>query len=241
MRAIDNLVDEGNSFEEAKKLIKEQWIALSKMSKFENLSSDLSFLGTELNALVNGIHDKDLKLNFIKHYQKLLFYYYLDLLHRKHAKPYREDRLTKHREGGFYHLFGAIKILLRDSDLEKSNFKDLMDAWAEAEPLDDIEEDLPVGLVLYSPKDGADWVKNLKKHEAVNIKEIDAFVRKIRWQLSRGLLNSFMAGYQEFGGIVGLLMSLDFAKRGVFLLTKRFQPKEEVVFASKSFSNNLEN
>lgn len=236
MRAADNAVDEGHDYQFAKHCIKSQWEFLDKSRKVSQEAD--GFLVRELKQLISDLPEESRPL-FIKRYQCLLQYFHYDLLYRKHLKPYSQERLVKHRDNGFFQLFGAIKIILNGEDVDDSgNFRDLVHVWAKSEPIADLAEDLAGGLVLFSQEEGADWIKDLKVGEPVDQKAIDEYVKSIKGKLAQQLLKLAPAAFQEIGGVVGLLMSLDFVKRSIFLPTKKFAPKDQVVYGSRRFDKN---
>lgn len=236
MRATDNAVDEGKSFAFAKECIKSQWEYLDNVHEVDP-DNDL-FLVSELGQLLSDLPEKSRPM-FIDRYLGLLKYFYLDLLHRHYLRPYSQERLNKHRDNGFFQFFGSIKVILNGENVDDNGkFRELTNIWAKSEPIGDLEEDLRCGLVFFTSEEGADWVKELKPGSPVNEQEINSYIDTIKIELSRQMIKLAPAAMQEIGGIVGLLMTLDFVKRSIFLRRKKFAPKKEVIYGSGRFTQD---
>lgn len=236
MRATDNAVDEGQSFAFAKECVKSQWEYLDNVREVDPDTN--LFLVAELAQLVSDLPEKS-KPMFIERYRGLLQYFYLDLLHRHYLRPYSQERLDKHRDNGFFQFFGSIKIILNGEDVDDNGkFRELTNIWAKSEPIGDLEEDLRCGLVFFTPEEGAEWVKDLKPGNPVNEDDVNTYIKSIKSELSAQMLKLAPAAVQEIGGIVGLLMTLDFIKRSLFLKTKKFVPKSEVIYGSGRFTKD---
>lgn len=233
MRATDNAVDEGESFEFAKECVKSQWAYLGNPQELESKTD--GFLVSELSQLLYDLPEASRPM-FVHRYRGLLEYFHLDLVHRFYLKPYSQERLDKHRDNGFFQFFGAIKIILNGEDVDDNGkFRELINVWAKSEPIGDLDEDLRCGLVFFTDKEGAKWVKQLQVGEPVNQQEINEYIDEIKHELSCEMFRLAPAAFQEVGGIVGLLMTLDFIKRSIFLKTKKFEPDDKVIYGSGCF------
>lgn len=235
MRSVDNLVDEGEIFQEAKRVLEGQRETLNSLRNGEPV-----FCQTEFDQALAELTDKipsHLKESFLQKHDALLRYFELDLSHRLNLTPYGKTELDEHIAGGFTSYFAILKIILNDQNLSgKTPYLHLTRIHGEAEPLRDIAEDLEYGLILHARENGAEWIEKLQVGAEVPNQAIDAYVVRRRGGLTKRMFCLAPEAVKEFGGIIGLLMTLDYYKRSFCIAQWRFIPKEPVIFAKKRCS-----
>lgn len=231
MRWVDNLVDEGTSFKQAQEVITNQRRFTNSLLSCNTRDIIQTPDTDELKILASSI-PHPLKVPFLRRWDSLLDYYQIDLIHRFNLTPYSQTDLAAHHFGGFTSWFAGLKIILNGQDLSGDpNFLNLALAHGQSEPLGDIAEDLEQGLVLHSKEDGAGWVECLIPGGEVPYADIDSYVVSRRGKLAKRIFKLAPAAYREFGGIIGLLATLDYYKRVPVIANRRFIPKRQVIFA----------
>lgn len=235
IRSVDNLVDEGEIFQEAERVLEGQRKTLNSLWNGEPI-----FCQTEFDQALAELTDKipsHLKQSFLQKYGTLLECFKLDLSHRLNLISYGKTELDEHIDGGFTSYFAGLKIILNDQNLSgKMPYLHLTRIHGEAEPLRDISEDLEYGLILHARENGAEWIEKLQVNAEVPNQAIDAYVVRRRGGLAKRMFCLAPEAVKEFGGVIGLLMTLDYYKRSFCIARWRFIPKEPVIFAKKRYS-----
>lgn len=232
IRCTDNLVDEGESYQDAEEAITGQRRILKSSLQGEVVNPQME-LDQELVGVITRIPDK-LRTNFLRRYGDLLRYFEMDLLHRLQLKPYNKKELDEHIKGGFTSFFAGLKIILQGEELSgDGRYLGLTRVHGETEPLRDLAEDLERGLILHARGNGAGWVDKLEVGREVPYKEIHAYVVSRRGRLAKDMFGLAPAAFREFGGIIGFLMTVDYYKRSFFIARWRFSSKSPVIFADR--------
>lgn len=234
-RYTDNVIDEGHSLEEAQGILGDQQKVVKAFNGYSSVYNPTSPVQKELVNIIHSI-PTPLQKPFLQSYSELLRYFEDELRHRISLAPYQKEELSQHINGGYTAVSRLIKIILFESDLSNPSYICLTQIHGQAEPLADLSEDLTRGAVIHCREDNAEWVDLLKPQTEVPYEEIDRYVVKRRQPLSQAMARLAHSPINEFGGIFGVLHSLDYYHRAYSLSKLRFQPQKPVIFAQERIS-----
>lgn len=231
MRAIDNVVDEGPNYDEAKKVVDKQ-IDIVAGKSVQHKDSVPAYYDEALTYVLNKAspeHAKEMKKSVLG----LLDYFSVDLEHRHTLTAFSRSDLDRHIDGGFPLFYQGIKLILYNKPLRHQGFWDLARIHGKTETLGDLEEDMDRGFLPHDMQKAV-WVHDLRPGEKLSdttIHKIDEYIGDYRGPLADRMKHLAPYAFVEFPTFMGALWMAEYIRRSYLLRLKRFQPKGDIVFA----------